>query len=95
MDELKVSVTATVTNVNLFSFYLSPSSFSFYLWHSHLGLVLSSCLKNLASIYALENLQTCDISDYKGCKLTKIFALLFNWRISIFSSPFDLIHSDV
>ena len=43
---------------------------SFYLWHSHLEHVLSSCLRFLASTGALRNLKTCDISDCSGCKLT-------------------------
>jgi hypothetical protein len=63
LDELKVSVVVVVatTTVNLSFFYLSPSSSSFYLWHSRLGHVLSSRLRFLASTRALENLQTCDI----------------------------------
>jgi len=52
-------------------------------------------MRFLASTRALKNLQTCDISDYSGCKLAKLFALPFNRSISIYSSPFDLIHSDV
>jgi len=44
---------------------------------------------------ALENLQTCDISNCNGCKLAKVFVLLFNQSIYVSSSPFDLIHSDV
>jgi hypothetical protein len=49
----------------------------------------------LASTGALGNLKTCDISDCRGCKLAKFSALPFNRSISISSSPFDLIHSDV
>jgi len=49
----------------------------------------------LASTGVLENLKTCDISDCSGCKLAKFFVLPFNQSISISSSPFDLIHSDV
>jgi hypothetical protein len=56
---------------------------------------LPSRLRFLASTRALENLQTCDISDFSGYKLTKLFALPFNRSISISSSPIDLIHSDV
>ena len=102
LDELKVTVVvttsvpvATTTSVDLSSFCLSSSSSSFYLWHFHLGHVLPSRLRFLASIRALKNLQTCDIFYYSGCKLAKLFVLPFNRSISISSSPFDLIHSDV
>jgi hypothetical protein len=98
LDELKVLVaaaTAATTTVDLSSFYLSLSSSSFYLWHSRLGHVSSSCLRFLASTRALENLKTCDISDCSGCKQAKFSALPFNQSIYVSSSPFDLIHSDV
>jgi hypothetical protein len=49
----------------------------------------------LASTGALGNLKTCDISDCSGCKLAKFSALPFNRSISVSSSPFDLVHSDV
>ena len=46
LDELKVSVlTVAITIVDLSSFRLSPSSSSFYLWHSRLGHVSSSHLR--------------------------------------------------
>ena len=54
-----------------------------------------SRLRFLASTGALENLKTCDISDYNGCKLIKFFILPFNRSIFVSSSPFDLIHSNV
>jgi hypothetical protein len=40
-------------------------------------------------------LNTCDISYCSRCKLAKFSALPFNQSISVSSSPFDLIHSDV
>ena len=86
---------AATTTVDLSSFRLSLSSSSFYLWHSRLGHVSSSRLRFLASIEALGNLKTCDISDYSGCKLAKFSVLPFNRNIFVSSSPFDLIHSDV
>jgi hypothetical protein len=91
LDELKVPLVAAVaaTTVDLSSFRLSPSSSSFYLWYSRLGHVSSSCLRFLASIEALDNLKTCDISDCSGCKLAKFSALPFNQSISICFSPFD------
>jgi hypothetical protein len=98
LDELKVPVVvaaAATTTVDLSSFRLSLSSSSFYLWHSHLGHVSSSHLRFLASTGALGNLKTYDISDCSGCKLAKFSALPFNRSISVSSSPFDLIHSDV
>ena len=99
LDELKVPtvvVAAAVTSsVDLSSFCLRVSSSSFYSWHSCLGHVLSSRLRFLASTGALVNLKTCDISDYSGCKLEIFFVLPFNRSISISSSPFDLIHSDI
>jgi hypothetical protein len=97
LDELKVPVAAAVaaTTVDLSSFRLSLSSFSFYLWHSRLHHVSSSRLRFLASTRALGNLKTCDISDCSGCKLAKFSALPFNRSIFVSSSPFDLIHSDV
>ena len=99
LDELKVSIAAAIavvtTTVDLSSFHLSFSSSSFYLWHSHLGHVLFSRLRFLASTWALGNLKTYDISDCSGCKLAKFSALPFNRSISVSSSPFDLIRSDV
>jgi len=96
LDELKVSVAAAATTtVDLFSFRSSPSSLSFYLWHSRLGYVSSSHLRFLAFIGALENLQTCDISNCSECKLAKFSSLPFNRSIYISSSPFDLIYPDV
>ena len=94
LDKLKVSVVtaAAATTVDLSSFRLSPSSFSFYLWHSRLGHVSSSRLRFLASIGALGKLNTCDISDCSRCKLAKFSTLPFNRSIFVSSSPFDLIH---
>jgi hypothetical protein len=97
LDELKVSVVAVAatTTVDLSSFRLILLSSSFYLWHSRLGHVSSSHLRFLASIGALENLKTCDISDCSGCKLAKFSVLPFNQSISVSFSPFDLIHSNI
>ena len=102
LDELKVLVAAavtititTTTTVDLSFFCLSPSSSSFYLWHSRLGYVSSSRLRFLASTGALEDLNTCDISDCSECKLIKFSVLPFNQSIFVSSSPFDLIHSNV
>ena len=74
------------------SFPSTHSFSSFYLWHSHLSHVSSSCLKFLASTRALEKLQTHDISYCSVCKLAKFLALPFNRSVSASSSPFDLIH---
>jgi hypothetical protein len=90
-----VSVVVTTTTTYLSSFRLSPSSSSFYLWHYHLGHISSSHLRFLASTRALGNLKTCDIFYCSGCKLAKFSDLPFNRSISVSSSPFDLIHSDV
>jgi hypothetical protein len=60
-----------------------------------LGHVLYSRLRFLASMEALENLKTCEISYYNRCKLTKFYVLPFNRSIFVSSSPFDLIHSNV
>ena len=92
LDELKVS--AVYATVDLSSFCLSPSS-SFYLRHSLLCHVSFSCLKFLAYTGALEKLQTHNVSNCSGCKLEKFFVLPFNRSVSVFSSPFDLIHYDV
>ena len=92
LDELKMSVIIAAANsVDPSSFRFSSSSSSFYLWHSYLGYVLSSCLRFLVFIGALGNLQTCDIFYCSGCKLAKFFALPFNQTIFISSSPLDLI----
>jgi len=89
-------VVVATTTIDLSSLHLSPSSSSFYLWHSRLGHVSSYCLRFLTSTRTLENLQTCDIFLYcNGCKLAKFSVLPFNWRISISSSSSDLIYSDV
>jgi hypothetical protein len=80
---------------DLSSFRMSPSSSSFYLWHSRLEHVLSSRLRFLASTEALENLKTCDISNCSGYKLAKFSVLPFNQSFFVSSSPFDLIHSNV
>jgi transposase InsO family protein len=97
LDGLKVSVAAAAaaTTVDLSSFHLSLSFSSFYLWHSCLSHVSFSRLRFLAPTGVLGNLKTCDISDCSGCKLANFSALPFNQSISISSSPFDLIHSDV
>jgi len=97
LDELKVPVLAAAasTAADLSSFRMSPSSSSFYLWHSRLEHVLSSRLRFLASTGALENLKTCDISDCSGYKLAKFSVLPFNRSIFVSSSPFDKIHSNV
>jgi len=73
-----VSIVVAAITVDLSFFFLCPFSSSFYLWHSYLGHVSSSRLRFLASIRALKILQTCDISDCSGCKLTKFSVLLFN-----------------
>jgi len=84
LDELKVTVVATATTtVDLSSFHLSPSSSSFYLWHSRLGHISSSCLRFLASVRALENLNSCDISNCSGCKLAN-FPLYLLIKIFMF-----------
>ena len=77
LDKLK-EPTTTTTSIDVSSFRLNPSSSSFYLWHSRLGHVSSSCLKFLASTRALEKLQTHDIYDYSECKLAKFSTLPFN-----------------
>ena len=86
---------ATVSTVDLSSFHLSPSSYSFYLWHSHLSHVSFSSLTFLGSTGDLGKLQTHDVSDCSRCKLTKFSALPFNQSVSISSSPFDMIHYNV
>ena len=84
MHELKVPATATVnaaaaaTIVDLSSFHLSPSSSTFYLWHSRLSHVSFSRLKFLATTRALGKLQTHNVSDCNRCKLAKFSALPFN-----------------
>jgi hypothetical protein len=100
LDELKVSIAtaaaaAATTTINLYFFRLSPSSSIFYLWYSRLSHVSSSRLRFMTSIRALENLQMYGVSDCSRCKQTKFSALPFNRSISVSSSPFDLIHSDV
>ena len=81
MHELKVPATATVnaaaTIVDLSSFHLSPSSSTFYLWHSRLGHVSFSRLKFLASTRALGKLQTHNVSNCSRCKLAKLSTLSF------------------
>ena len=84
MHELKVPATATVyvvstaTIVDLSSFHLSPSSSTFYLWHSRLCHISFSRLQFLASTRALGKLQTHNVSDCSRCKLVKFSALPFN-----------------
>jgi len=56
LDELKVSVVAA-SSFDLSFFRLSLFSFSFYLWHSHLGYISPSCLRFLASVGDLKNLK--------------------------------------
>ena len=86
---------AATTSVNLSCFHLIPSFSSFYLWHSRLGHILSSRSRFLASIWALENFQTCDIFYCNGCKLAKFSTLLFNQNIFVSFSPFNLIYFDI
>ncbi|XP_062086978.1 uncharacterized protein LOC133793695 [Humulus lupulus] len=82
-------------SVDLSSFRLSPSSSSFYLWHSRLGHVSTSRLRFLASTRTLGDLQVYDISDCSGYKLAKFSALPFSKSTSCSVAPFDLVHSDV
>ena len=67
--------TTAVATIDLSSFRLSPSSSSFYLWHSRLGHVSFSRLKFLASMRAIGKLQTHDVFYCSGCKLAKFSAL--------------------
>ena len=71
------------------------SSSPFYLWHSRLDHVSTSCLKCLVSMGVLDTLDSYDISDWSGCELTKFYALPFNKIFSSSLAPFDLVHSDV
>lgn len=83
-------------SLDLSSFRLSPKSSSFYVWHSCLGHVSSSHLKILNSTCNLGNLGCShDIYDCSGCKLAKLTALPFNRSSTIYTTPFDLVHSDV
>ena len=99
LDELKVPATIVATvvvaTIDLSYFCLSPSPYSFCLWHSRLGHISFSRLKFLASTRDLGKLQTQDVYDYSGCKLAKFLALPFNRSVYVSSSPFDLIHSNV
>lgn len=99
LDELRLSDTAasisTSTPDLLSSFHLNSPSFSFYLWHCHLGHVSASRLKYLTSAGALGKLQTSDISDCCGCKLFKFLALPFSKSVSISYASLDLVHYDV
>jgi len=54
-----------------------------------------SRLKFLISTRFLGTLDSHDISNCSGCKLTKCFALPFNKSISSSLAPFDLMHFDV
>ena len=92
---MHATTTTVVAIVDLSSFCLSPSSSSFYLWHSRLGHVSFSRLKFLASMGALGKLQTHDVSDCSGYKLAKFSVLPFNRSVFVSSSPFNLIHYDV
>ena len=91
LDEVSVVVATAATTVDLSSFRLSPSSSSFYLWHSHLGNVSSSRLRFLASTGALGNLKTCYISDCSGCKLAKFSALSSNPVMTIDGTHMPLV----
>lgn len=60
---------------------------------------LRSCFVFSFEIFGLyrgiRKFQPYNISDCSGCKLAKFSALPFNRSISVSSTPFDLIHSDV
>ena len=81
-----------MVNVEFSSFRLSHSSSSFYIWHSCLGRVSSFCLNFFASTRPLGKLQTHNVFDCSGCKLTKFLSLPFNQSVFLSSSPFDMIH---
>ena len=60
---------ASAATVDLSSFHLSPSSYSFYLWHSHLSHVSFSSLTFLGSAGDLRKLQTHNVSDCSRCNI--------------------------
>lgn len=80
----KSSIVALSVALALFS--LNSFSSSFYLWRSLRDHVLTSHVKYFASKWVFGNLETHDIFNYNGCKLTKVFSLTFN------KSTFNLMH---
>lgn len=58
-----MSLNVVAASVDLSSFHLTYSCFSFYLSHSRLGHVSSSRMKYLASTRVLGKLKTNDIHD--------------------------------
>ncbi|GJW44705.1 uncharacterized mitochondrial protein-like protein [Tanacetum coccineum] len=72
-------------SVSLFDVYYIPS----------LTMNLVSISKFCDSGGVLGDLETHDISDYSGCKLTKFLALPFTNNISSSTALFDIVHSDV
>jgi len=72
LNQFKESI-VTISNVDLSSFRLCSASSPFYLQHSHLGHVSTSCLKFLASTGVLGTLDNHDMSDHSDCKLVNFF----------------------
>ncbi|GJZ95556.1 gag-pol polyprotein [Tanacetum coccineum] len=95
LDHFRNIHDTTSSSVDLSSIWLNRFSSTFYLWHSRLGYVSGSRLRFLASTGVLGDLETHDISDYSGCKLTKFLALPFTNNISSSTALFDIVHSDV
>ncbi|GJX59951.1 retrovirus-related pol polyprotein from transposon TNT 1-94 [Tanacetum coccineum] len=83
------------SSVDLSSFWSNRYSLAFHLWHCHLGHVFGPCLWFLASIGALGQLNTHDISDCDGYKLANFLALPFCNSVSSSTAPFDIVHFDV
>ncbi|PWA71316.1 gag-pol polyprotein [Artemisia annua] len=63
LDHFRDIHDTTSSSVDLSSFWLNRSSLAFYLWHFHLGHVSGSRLRFLASIRALEKLETGSCSN--------------------------------
>jgi len=94
LNQFKESIVAPCS-VDLSSFCLSSSSSAFLFVTFSFGSCFCISFKNFSAMRVLGTLDSHDITDCSGCKLTKFSALPFYKNIYSSLSPFDLVHYDV
>ena len=95
LESLHIPPSSPASCTAVSSFYLNQKSSPFFLWHSRLGHLSSERLKLLVKLGLFGNISVSDISECNGCKLAKMSALPFNKSLSVSTSPFQIVHTDL